>query len=76
MMWSGEREQKWCRKFALIPTEVERGQKVVWLGYYWKRYIPGDLLCEKCQIEVSERVIGHWETSAINPIESKEGSDG
>jgi hypothetical protein len=33
----------------------------------WKRYHPGDLLCERCQLELDERVIGHWITTATNP---------
>lgn len=68
MIWPGEYSREWQRHFALFPTSVEQGTKVVWLGFYWKRYVPGPLLCEKCQLAREKMVIGHWETTAYNPF--------
>lgn len=67
MKWKGERSSDWRRKFALFPTTIEKGTTVVWLQSYWERYHHGDRLCEHCQLALSDRVVGHFETTSRNP---------
>jgi hypothetical protein len=71
MIWAGEFSEEWQRHFALFPTTVENSRKVVWLQYYWKRYIPGPHLCNKCNLSASTLIIGHWATSATNPNQTR-----
>jgi len=72
MMWAGEYSIEWQRHYALFPTSVESSRKVVWLQFYWRRYVPGPHLCVKCALAQSDLVTGHWITSADNPITHQE----
>ena len=70
MMWTGEYSREWGRRFALFPASVENSTKVVWLQYYWKKYVEGDQLCTRCQLSQTSHVSGHWITSATDPTKS------
>lgn len=39
MMWKSKYSLKWRRKFAFLPIHVDRKTEVVWLQYYWERYV-------------------------------------
>lgn len=67
MMWVGEYSRDWVKHFAVFPTAVENGTRTVWLQNFWRRYVPGGTLCEKCQIALSDRVVGHWQTTSSRP---------
>lgn len=71
MIWSGEYSREWVRHFALFPRHVEEGQKVVWLQHYWRKYIPGDRLCIRCQLSEPKFISAHWITSATEPKETE-----
>lgn len=68
MIWLGKYAKQWRRHFALFPTSIESGTKVVWLRFYWSRYVDGPQLCDQCQLKRDSLILGYWETTSNNPF--------
>jgi len=70
MIWSSKYSKEWVRHFALLPTLVENQTKVVWLQFYWKKFlIEGGDPYHPLRIN-GKWVDAHWITSATDPTKS------